>query len=285
VSGYQAGSGGFVTLPGGDFSPDPKSNVSLPAGGDAYYGGGFYGGGFSSSSYDYAKGRWLPVPRDYVSPDGSTYAYQSNESDGGIYVVDVANGRSREIAKGSRWRVVEWRAPGIYAMKQDAATYIYHGLYIIDSNTGVPRGLTAQGTWQAIGKYAAWGTEFPTPANNDTQHTIIRFDLTTGRVAAYFNQPGSYLSVVAFDEQNRPIIDASNDVAQQVWALNGANNADRIYSGPGNRSKDYIAFSPPGVADSHGIWFGTGQGLMLYSTADGFKKMSGATGQVGGGCH
>lgn len=281
MSGYQAGSGGFVTLPGGDFSPDPKSNVSLPTG-SSY---GYSGPGVSGSSYDYAKRRWLPVPRDYVSPDGSSYAYASNDSDGGIYVVDVVTGRSREIAKGSPWRVVEWRAPGIYAMKADPTTGVYHGLYIIDTNTGAPRGLTAQGIWQAIGKYAAWGIDFATPSNPDTSHTIIRFDLTTGQVVAYFDQPGSNVSVVAFDQQNRPIIDASNDVAQQVWALNGANNADRIYSGPGNRSSEYMSISPPGVADSHGIWFGTGQGLMLYSNADGFKKMSGATGQVGGGCH
>ena len=64
-----------------------------------------------------------------------------------------------------------------------------------------------------------------------------------------------------------------------------ADAANRIYSGPGNVSKDYLRISPPGINDTHGIWFGTNQGLMLYTTTDGFKKMSFATGQVGGGCH
>jgi hypothetical protein len=279
VFGYQAGSGGFVTLPGGDFSLDPKSDVSLPKGIT------LYNRGTNGSSYDYAKSKWLPVPRVNVSPDGSSYAYQSTDSDGGIYVVDAVKGGAREVAKGNLWQVVEWRAPGIYAMQADPATGLYHGLYLIDTNTGAVRGLTARGAWQAIGQTAAWGTEVPSAVNVDTSHTIIRFDLTSGQIAAYFSQPGSYLSVVAFDEQDRPVIDASNDVVQQVWALNGANHADRIFSGPGNQSKDYLRISPPGVTDSHGVWFGTDQGLMLYTTTDGFKKMSATTGQVGGGCH
>ena len=38
------------------------------------------------------------------------------------------------------------------------------------------------------------------------------------------------------------------------------------------------------VADSHGLWFGTGAGIYLYTQADGMKKILSQHAYVAGGC-
>lgn len=282
VFGNQAGSGGFVTLPEGAFAVDPHSNVkvaNIPANGYAAN----YG-----FSYDYAKSRWLPVPRAFVSPNGSRYVYPSPESVGGLYVVDVGTSAVHDIAPGEQWQIIEWQAAGIWAMQLDqpppGGNGGFHGLYLINPDTGLAHGYTARGRWQAIGQNGAWGTDVETPPDYDNAHSIIRFDLTNGHVISYLTQAGAVVSVIGFDDQNRLMVNASNDVVQQIWALNSPNHADQVYSGPGTQSRDALNLSD-GVADANGTWFGTNQGLMLYTTAGGFKKMASATGEVGGGCH
>ena len=68
ISDGTSGSGGFLTFPGGQFAADATSSVSVPgpaAGGRKSFG----------LTYDKAYKKWLPVPYDWVSPDGSKYVY------------------------------------------------------------------------------------------------------------------------------------------------------------------------------------------------------------------
>jgi hypothetical protein len=282
VSGNQAGSGVFVTFPGGDFVSDPKSDVKPPAGTSNGYG---YG---SIVSYDYALREWIPAERDSVAPNGSRYALPSQEADGGLYVIDAATGKFHDTATGAFFEIVEWRENGIYAMKLDQSPPTqgrYHGLYVINPDSGAVRSLTTRGTWTVIGPLAAWGYDVATGNQANASRTLLRYDLASNAAAAYFTQPGASPVVIGFDEQDRPLVEATNEVAQQVFVLNGPDQADKVYSGPGYPSHDHINFNGPGVVDSHGLWIGTDHGLMLYTTTGGFKKVSDATGRVGGGCH
>src|SRR5579872_968893 len=63
ISNGQPGSGGWLTFPGGTFAPDPGSNVTLPS------------GWAPGLTHDLALNKWVPVPRDWVSPDGKKYVY------------------------------------------------------------------------------------------------------------------------------------------------------------------------------------------------------------------
>src|SRR5438034_8375581 len=63
VSLGAANTGGWITLPGGTFAPDPASNVSLPR------------GGTQGMTHVLGMHNWVPVKRDQVSPDGTKYAF------------------------------------------------------------------------------------------------------------------------------------------------------------------------------------------------------------------
>jgi hypothetical protein len=82
ISNGQPGSGGFVIFPSAKFQADPASGVRS----DAVYG----------MSFDLAAGKWLPVPRSYISPDGTRYAYWDWQSRS-IVAVSVANGAETQI--------------------------------------------------------------------------------------------------------------------------------------------------------------------------------------------
>ena len=283
VAGNQPGSGGFVTVPGGDFTPDSKSDVKLPNADPNGYGNGALG-----LSFDFAAGKWLPVRRTYVAPNGLSYAYGSFDADGGFYVIDATSGKVREIAKGSTFLIVEWRDAGIYAMRNDplpSGARIFHGLYLVNPDTGQVRQLTSRGNWSVIGPLAAWGYDYADQNQPDTSHTLLRYDLVSGGVVSYFTAAGSSPTVIGFDEQDRPIVNSINDVAQQISIMLGVNQAYQISSGPGYQSTQTMNFNGQAVSDGRGMWIGTNHGLMLYTTAYGFTKVSDTTGQVAGRCH
>ena len=78
VSTGNPGSGGFVAIPGGQFTADKASDVDLPG-----------QSGASGLSYSVALRKWLPVPRSWITPDGKRYVYW-NWQQGTLEVVDAA---------------------------------------------------------------------------------------------------------------------------------------------------------------------------------------------------
>jgi len=72
VSGTLAGSGGFIQMPDGTFTADPTSQVTIPGQPDI-------SGLRRGLTYDPLHGEWLPVPRDWVMPDFSSYVYVGTE--------------------------------------------------------------------------------------------------------------------------------------------------------------------------------------------------------------
>src|SRR5215831_5246598 len=96
------GSGGFIVLPGQAFIADPRSAGTVPSPSPGSpspsppgYGGGYPG--WYGLTYDAAYKVWVPVPFNWVSPDGAHYAYPLI---GDLYVQDVANGTQIELGSG-----------------------------------------------------------------------------------------------------------------------------------------------------------------------------------------
>src|SRR5712691_11967409 len=84
---------GWVTFPGGNYQPDPKANVTLA-----------HSSSFPlSKSYDKAVERWLPVPRDQISPDGKHFAYADLPPVDGspVHVVDLPSGAGHAFNPGA----------------------------------------------------------------------------------------------------------------------------------------------------------------------------------------
>jgi hypothetical protein len=288
----QPGSGGFVVFPGSTFIADPGSAVALPSPSPGStpvpQGGPGYGPGYGSPglSYDRAYKKWLPVPSNWVSPDGNHYAYISD----GIYAVNVADGKQIELREGRTWTIVGVQNIGVYAGDQSVG-----GLWLFPFS-GTPRQITTGGYWQAATSTAAYGT--PTSAvPQGASSGILRLDLATGKSSEWFARPDTQSSVTGFDQKGEPIINVRflNGTGSEIWIVTGANSGSPI-SGfvTSYTSYGFNSWSTP-IADSHGIWFagnysvpynnGSASGLALYVPGSGFYWMSGISGQLAGGCY
>jgi hypothetical protein len=279
-------------FPGGNFIADPNSNVTIPAtsptappvGGP----GPGYGQSYGSLSYDHQFSRWVPVPTNQVSPDGSRYAYPAAD---GIYVVSVANGRQTELGEGHAWTIAAVLSDGVYAGDPNAG-----GLWFLPFS-GAPKQITKTGYWRAASSGAAYGTStsaVPQGASN----SIIRLDLKTGATQEWFSRQGSQSGVTGFDGKGNAIINVSylNGSGQELWISTSSTKASPIagwtnpqYGG----ASGFNSYSTP-IADSHGVWFAgnyqvpygqSATGVALYVPDSGFYWMSSIGGQLAGGCY
>ena len=268
------GSGGFIVFPNGNFVADPRSAVTAPSPSPGpsptppQYGYGYQG--WWGSTYDRAYARWLPVPYTWVTPDGTRYAFPGSD---GIYIQNVTNGTQIELGEGKSWQILDLEANGVYAVTGPTG-----GLWLL-SFSGAVTQITSSGYWQAVHGAYAYGTatsSVPQGAGN----TILRLDLKTGSTVDYFSYPSVQTSVAGFDSGGRPIMYVQGQ------------NTFLIYLGVQPGSSFVIAnllgtnFWPngPPVADSHGLWLASGNGIALYVDGVGWYVMSGFGGQLAGGC-
>ncbi len=282
------GSGGFVVFPGSSFIGDPGSSVALPSPSPGTtppppnYGPGY---GTPGLTYDRTYKKWLPVPPNWVSPDGNRYAYISD----GLYAVNAADGTQTELREGRTWNIVGVQNAGVYAGDQNLG-----GLWLFPYS-GTARQITSAGYWQAASSTAAYGTStsaVPQGASN----SILKLDLSTGKTTEWFAKPDMQGSVMGFDQHGNPIINVRflNNSGTEIWIVTGANSGTAISGFLSSYiSLGFNSYNTP-VADSHGIWFAgnysspyTGvnaTGIALYVPNTGFYWMSGIQGQLGGGC-
>jgi len=274
ISNGSPGSGGFIKFPGGDFTTDPRSNVSI-----TYPPGTQPGMGGPQLSFSSASGRWYPVTREAVSPDGSRYAYMVGS---GIHIVTAANGADTVIGTDKSWRLVLLVNNGAYAAPGDQAT----GLWFVPLS-GSPKQIIDTGWWMTASAssgiaYGQRAQSVPPGANNP----ILRLSLSSGAVQTWWSAaPGAVqLSAVAPDgslivsmpsEQGGSIVDIRR-IAQPE-------QVDSILAGPNG----YLM--GPVVADYHGIWLtinntGANASYTWFAPARAYAPASKVSGQLASGC-
>lgn len=168
--------GGFISFPDGAVSIDRSLNLSYK---------GNYG-----NTYDAQVGKWVPVPRSALSPDGRSYAYLAQTtgvpgatSSMTLHTHEIVSGKDRVLWEGSGSPMgfqVTWLAGGIYflaALSPGAGPQtgpMFPSLYVADANqAGTPRRVgpnpapqppTGPGSYSSpdmfalVGANAAWGT-------------------------------------------------------------------------------------------------------------------------------
>ena len=136
-------SGGFISFPDGAISIDPKVNID------------FYKGGYGYT-YDAQVGKWVPVPRSALSPDGRYYAYlaQTTGVPGetasmSLHTHEIVSGKDRVLWEGGGSPMgpnfVTWLPGGIYfsTVLGDATGPVgpgFSAIYVADPNKpGIPR--------------------------------------------------------------------------------------------------------------------------------------------------
>jgi len=242
----QAGSGGFLTMPGGTFTKDPQS----------------------LAAYDSAVSKWLPVPRAWISPDGTHYAWPENQPGAGpvtgiIHVVEIATGADKTFYVPAPSMPVSYEASGVFVTRivpnSDAPP---QGLSKLDPGTGDFKQLAADGNWSALGGGFAFGGDVdsgvaqPPPATGpgELYNRVRKLELATGTVTPIQSYPGSSVRVLGVLGTN-PIVGvhtATGHYQVQVPAV--------IYDQAGAQSVP----TDPIVVDGTNVWFSGQQGIFKW---------------------
>lgn len=280
----------FVSFPSGTVMVDPNGKNGL--------------------YFDRAYSRWVPMDREAISPDGARYATVEMGSQPGnllIHIVDVPTGNDHAIQVaatkdfGSAQPIVFDYAPeGIYLIQ--AFEHIWPGVWLFDPGTGSLRKVADVETPEVIGPAGAlWFGQVnaadPNPFSSRSSAGIFpnevdRFDLRSGARTQWLYRPGISLQVIGIDVSGRPVIQIHVpgtdpgigsmgffDHAQSELLLAVSSTSQRsIYKG------GLVETLRAPIADSHGVWFGSDQGIYLYSDAGGLQKVSNQPGFPGNGC-
>jgi len=293
VAGHAAG---FVRFPGGQFLPDPASDVSLPAS-DVPAG----------KSYDRSLNRWLPVAREWVSPDGKRYAYPAAAPAGagegvtprapGIHVVDATTGAdrlftpsTRELPTGAVWWVAGFGADGVYISAQPNGPVPPVGLWLMDTSSGLLRKIRDSGTWSPVGAGSAWGTVAPLSGHAPGPGTqLVRLNLKDGSVATWFASPAAEFITVGMDAAGHPLIETVGDGEPVRSWLVTAPTVSLAVAPRAGAAVPRLDTQTSVLEDGHGIWFGDAQGssLSVYTATGGLRQVASLEAgpvQIAGSC-
>jgi hypothetical protein len=270
--GGAQGSGGFISFPDGRVASDDTSNVVTP--------GGYWFG----LTYDSAVKRWLPVPRAWVSPDGTIYFFaEPRAGNNKMFEVNAQTGTAAELGitpLGYGWQVIAVTTD--YAFAKFLTSH--EGVYIMPIAAPYTQLRTIiGGFWSAASGVYVFGTTVPDGG------AIVRMDARQQAMGsppvgtqAWFNKSNS-AQILGVDGSGNPVIWTGTE----MWIATGPDQATRIST----RSPLPITTSQGApinganapVADSHGLWFSTTDGIYLYAGGQ-TTKVSNLVAQVAGAC-
>lgn len=268
--------GGFVDFPSGHVTFDPRGD------------GGRY--------YDWQIGRWLPVDRHGLSPDGSHYAAGGGTPDLKpiLRIFDIATGAEEvyplpdELGIGlSGPMVLGYTATSIYIGEPTEVGM--QALWTFDLATHRTTFIDVSGL-NAIDGTSLWRTTAdsadqtasPAPGYVRPMSQIELFDLTTGSHTLWLHSPGHGLAVIGVDTNHDPIVlDSIDRQTIQVLVLSGPSKPQVIFQGSVETWPAYITGTS---ADSQGLWFGSDKGVYRYSYGGELTKVTDQAATPAGDC-
>ncbi len=264
--------------------------------------GGPYG--YANVTYDAQVGRWLPVSRNQVAPDGLTYVYTEQffgpppvfpsgaggccppPTGGTIHVADAASGLDRVAVDFSGFPVyepVEYAADGVY---QDAEcngpAQGCDELWRLDPTSGkLSVAVSARASWWAVDGGHAW---FVTLGNGDLENIqLIKVDLHTGATVTWFDLPAESATnpytpsmvILGIDGDGLPWVALNSRSPSPLLRFTALNQSLPVFYADG----PYSAL----VTDANGTWFAvvnnssptpTMLGLYRFTPASGLSQVS-----------
>jgi hypothetical protein len=256
---------------------------------------------FYGLTYDRAAGKWLPVARNAVAPDGGHYAYWEWQTRS-FQAIDVGTGSetvlgpkpngaasaARINSNAGSWQLLDAADTGVYATFSTGYQGGGPGLWLFPWSGSGERQVIAADFWQAIGGGAAWGTVSQSVPEGAAD-TIIRLDLSGGGPSDWFSRPGLHSRVIGFDSDGHPVVEASSKDVTEVWLITGQSSSSKLLTVPPPTQQGQNGPGPGRavlrsvVGDGNGIWLATTDGLYL-AAGDRVEKVSTVTGELGGGC-
>ncbi|HEY0831735.1 MAG TPA: hypothetical protein VGE99_11375 [Candidatus Dormibacteraeota bacterium] len=244
--------------------------------------------------------KWLPVGRNAVAPDGLHYAvltggvYSEPPAPPRLHIVDAATGVERVIdlalPDSQPYGVVDYAADGIYIGSSWEGVVI-NGFWRADPASGR---LVALGTSYPLrddGTGHAWrgvvDPADPKPAlsmmdGRPMSNEIVRRDLKTGVDEIWFYHPGFSLAIAGAFVGGGLLVWAEPDNVSNP----GVGFHEYWVASAPSRSR-FVAYVESGgqtMADSHGIWMGSSDGLYLFTLDGGIRRVSGVPGEPANGC-
>lgn len=294
--------GGFLDSRTGSFRVDPASGLVLDSStglnrtSDTPYLYGMYGDPLlAGSSYDPSRHRWLPVPPQYVSPDGSSYAYAVQGQ--GVHLVDVASGTDQVVPgtirpnQQAHFRVAGFLEGGVYLTQWGPTGGPGLGLWRLDlaskAITQVSADPPGEGEFvgqtplvspPSVGNPDVWWTS--DPGDPHVYHQYLA-GAPGQHGETWFQRPGFRVYVIGVDTAGRAIVVAQSTEQVEVWLLATPNGATRLDVTPNTGSTD-VMFKTA-VSDRNGWWLGSRSGVFL-ATAGALRQVSTTPAVVVGGC-
>jgi hypothetical protein len=235
--------GGFITYPGGQRQDDASSVVALPGNTPGQIGVN------PGLAYDRVLYKWVPVPSDWLAPNGQTYAYQENG--GKIRAVTVADGTSGDVTTDGGWELISTADDGVYAgrLNTPGAWFVPFG--------GIPRQVVDHGAWSRFANGGLWGV--------DSSRNVIQHDVLSG-VEINWGQVSSVSDIVGFGPVFEPLVATGGALVM----LHMSGPPTTLWPGTGDLGEGGRAYT-----DAFGTWFevdGTrigepGTGIYLWSAA------------------
>lgn len=291
--------GGFLHFPGGAFHHDPSADSVVNPGGQSPTLA-------NTASYDTAVGRWLPVPRAWVSADGLRYAYA--EGVGGpsgptpgpgpgvppsgvrIHLVDLQSRADRVVFSSNSppfYEIASYTQEGIYLSAGCAEGCDPQALKLwrLDATTGsISKASDRRGFGWLISDGAAWVATYEgSNQQGSLPNNLLRLDLTSGLEATWLTDSG--LQLIGLDAEGNPLVTMNGAGASTLLRVTAPGHAESIFSGPSN-GQFAVA-----VTDRHGTWLAVGQlaswtpqGIYLYANPSGMRRVSDLVGLPLGPC-
>lgn len=252
IGGLEPGIGGFLYYPQGQFTSDHTSAL-----------------GYSAQHQ-----RWLPVPRQLISPDGKSYIpdWNSNarrDRETLLTAVDIATGAVRPL--GSLGTLAAppqaWFHTGIYFMKFAETG---QELWVFDPAKQTSRLVTGQSNETGLPLFksrtyfnggAAWVMTGPN-TSGPSFDILVRVDLASGRTEEWYRAtpPSPAIAILGFGPAN-PLVMIGSDGGIRVGLLAAPRRVSFIESGtfrPALGPWNYLS-------DSHGLWLlANDGGIWLY---------------------
>ena len=284
----QGSTGGFIQFPSGTVTPDPAAaGLSVARFGRELVGNSYV------HYYDRAAKRWLPVSRNAVSADGTHYGYADRAVDGqadpqaraSFHLVDVGTGVELSFDDGpwaAPYEILDYASEGIYLVTPFGGS---NGLWLMAPKTSATTQVADLANVQGSGGnkvfwLGAINPADPKPIAGVTPDQVDRLSLVDGTRVPWFYRPGSSAHFVSQDVAGHPIVIAGGVSGQQEFVILDQPGSGRSIWTTGDKVP---AIGSP-ISDSHGVWFGSPDGIFLYSQTHGVQKVSNQPGYPANGC-
>jgi hypothetical protein len=282
-------SGGFVTFPGGTLQEDPAGVIASIGDGELGTQAKPVLLAYSSSGppfYDLAMQRWVPAGAAQASPDGGSYAFISPPFGGSqspVSVVAIATGAMRQFNVGTQpWTPTDWFKVGdfdgqyVYLLPPQL-TQSPQGVWRLDTASGSVIQLSQRASILMVRFPWAWAARVdpndPSPPvqtqDGPLFDSLVQVNITTGAETTWIYRPGEAVSLLGLDGAGHPVVTVSH--APDFKASTAAVFLLPSPGSSGTQISDGAVPLSTMQADQGRIWFGSAQGIYLWTPAHGLQ--------------